>query len=719
MERKDELRNSTPASKPGRFLIALLLMVTILANLVDAASVKDAVRNTGSRISNYFNSYASSTGPSFLDFLVFSVIFIAVCWIGFSQVFKEAKGANVALSVAVGFALSVALVYGGKVTLKKLLPFAGVVLVILGFIGLYALLSKFVFTKGTAGSKILAFIFALIITIVIVSLLWSAICNNNRCEGNAFAKKLFGSESAIGKWFKGAGSIFEGGTTLTPSTQPKKVAGTVCGNGKQEAGEACDPGGTGDTKATGCPDNYLCDSCKRCLQDSTAGIIFGNLSNNKMLYLGLLLLLLLLGLGVGKRKSIKEGISNWRQRRGKKRELKTLARLLRATEQNEKRVLENFRQLCNSIKSEKGVFDRNRKIVDRITTDIKDTIGGELELIKTAEVSEGGTVSHTLDQLLAFNNTELHIINGADGIIHNMKEQLEKISQVPEELRKEIDTLQNIDTHFREHNELLESFRQHNFREANIISNMQARILDNQKDFGALSDSCNNMLSILRAMQNDIPADKAGTKIDYATLVGHIKGLRDHAIKLNSIFSGKVSLLHTLVQKLTDLKAFVNQLHEEERQNVYYFLEQALRAEKENPDAAVYLATHVLENAELLDKSDLDPGSKAELQKMASEAKRIIKECLPKLFESLKPGIQDELNNGEFDKVKQLVSAAGTLEFLNEKYGMEFGDLIEKYEHKMELLDQLCDELRGSIEARTALYNALGLNYGDIKWTIK
>ena len=224
------------------------LLIVLLIPTARASVFTDAMSNAGNTFGGWLNSYASSDAPGFLDFLIFSVIFFSLCWVGFSQVFKDAKAANIALSISLGFALSVALVYGGKFTVKKLLPFAAVILFLLAIVLIYSLLKKFVFTKDTIVSKVLSVIVAILISCALLYLAWSFICSGSNCENNAFMKKIFGSESIVGKLFKDVGSI---NVAPIPKPTPSTPAGTPTPTkpgGKTPAGGAAP--GTQQANAT-------------------------------------------------------------------------------------------------------------------------------------------------------------------------------------------------------------------------------------------------------------------------------------------------------------------------------------------------------------------------------------------------------------------------------------------------------------------------------------
>ncbi|MBW2964185.1 hypothetical protein KY363_01885 [Candidatus Woesearchaeota archaeon] len=691
--------------------IALLGLIAVLVTVMFADSVLAAPTGLaiGDRIGGFFNSYAANDSPQFLDFFLFTVIFFAVCWIGFSNVFKDAKNANVALSIAVGLALSIALVYGGKFTLKKLLPFAGTILFIVAIVLIYAFLKKFVFTSDTKMSKFLAFIFAIIIAVALFALLYHFICSGNNCENNAFMRKIFGSESIFGKFFKGLGSgwgSFSLGSGGGPSPLPLS---TKCGNSVIEKNEVCDYkwDADGNPIALGCSKGFVCMDCKNCVEQHVSDTILGWISDNPVKVILVILLLVMGGLYLWKRKNVHGKLKRWWQKRQKRKELHGLATLLSSAEINERRILDMFRQLCESVKHEQGTMNTTKHIVDKITTDIKETIGQEIEFVKHTEVGPGGSIAHLVDQLVNFNNTEKHLVSGPDGIIDNIDQELVKIRGVPPELQNAINELESADLHMDEHSDLLETFKQHNFREKNIITNMLERIDNNRKGFESISDACDRMVNTLHGMLTDATGI-AGVK-QYEDILKNIRAMRDHAIKLNQLFAAKINMLHYLSQKMKELHEEVKSIHEEERKSAKDFMSHAqIALGSGKMDTAVYYALHAIENAEELKKAELDQNIIAELNTVVFEAKQVIRQALPNLYSSIRETIRTELMEGKYAQVREMAIHAKKLKYM-ERYRHEFEPWLHDFEHKMDLLVDMCDKLMAGAAIQRNLHIALGL----------
>jgi hypothetical protein len=717
-------KKATKSEFPRIKIVALfsiaLLMILLLTQTVFAFS-----------ISGYFSNYATTQGPTFIDFFVFAIIFFTLCWISFSSVFKEAKNANVALSLALGFALAIALVYGGGITLKRLLPFASLILFLLVFVGIYAVLKKFIFTKDTIMSKILSFVVAVIVALALLAVAWNMICFGNNCDQNFFLKTTFGAGSMFGKLFGGIGNVFDGWsvTPPTPSATTAVRPNVLCGNEKVDSGEICDykNNDIGDTVGR-CTKTQLCDNCNRCVEESAFDAAVtsasGWMGDNWVMVLAVLAVALALGLGAWKRKPIWRNIKEKGPWNKKKKHLEALAKLLTEAQENEDRMLQNFRDLCNTIRNERTTFEESRHIVDKITTDIKETIGGEIEFINHTQVGPTGNISQLIDRLTTFNDvTEKNIINR---ILHEIDEQKNKMNLIPPELQREIDALENLDEHFKEHSEILETFKQHDFKEKNIITNLVDRLDENRANFVEMSDNCSNMVTRLNEMHADAHNIVATDKVEYQTMLKHIRGMRDNAIKLNTLFSQKINLLHHLVTRLKELQEFVKTLHKEELGNVSMFLDQAEdRKNIEHYDSAIYLASHALETADELLKVAVEETvpepeegavreqtTKEKLEEEIERAKKIIKECLEddKVYKSMIPKIQEELNRYQFDKVIELAENVGRIQLIGDKYNREFQPWLNDFELKMEKLKTLCNKLKHYVyTVRTSLYNTLGL----------
>lgn len=217
---------SSRAKKRLLVLAGLFLLVGLFLSMtVSASRFTDALSRTGGTLSGWFTSET----PGTFDFVLFGIMFFALCWIGFQKWFEGAKGASIALSVTLAIALSAALVFGGKIGVRKLLPFASLLLFLLVVVAIAFILQKLVFKSDTALSKILTFVVAMILAALVMGFTLSALCEGESCEKNPFVSNLVGKASLFGKiadWFN---DRFEGPSIQTPprpvvpGAQPQKV----------------------------------------------------------------------------------------------------------------------------------------------------------------------------------------------------------------------------------------------------------------------------------------------------------------------------------------------------------------------------------------------------------------------------------------------------------------------------------------------------------------
>ncbi|MFH1064165.1 MAG: hypothetical protein V1729_03735 [Candidatus Woesearchaeota archaeon] len=718
--RKSRRETSPVTDKAGRhsiklftIMIVALLAMILISNAVMAIPFGNALSGLKDKVGGALGSYASNDAPGVFDLFIFMVIFFSLCWIGFSAVFKDAKNANVVLSLALGVALAVAMVYGGKVGLVKLLPFAGLILFIIVFVLIYALLNKFIFTKGGAMSKILTAVLAVIISIALIMVAWNTICDSGSCENNAFMQKLTGTGSVFGKMMYKMDNIFSGVPIPSPPpgspSRPDAIAlkTELCGNGLIDSGELCDP----RASPNGCTGgwfefNQLCDSCNRCDDQSTTGAIYDTATGSWYVYLPMIIIFSLM---FWKRKDLKERYKKRKQRKINKKGVEALEKALKTIEDDEKSMLDTFKHLCEAIRSEKTIFQESRHIVEEITTDIKETIGGEREFIKQADAGQGGNISRRVDQLIVFNNTEKHLITGDEGIIHKINEQLKKLEDVPQELQDEINALEGALEHFEDHDKILQTFKQHDFTEKNVLVNMAAKLKENKDGFTRMTASCNSMIETLNSMHAEIKDIVMTDKIDYPTIRRHIRDIRDNAIKLNKAFSEKIALLHQIMHRLQEIKEEIIKVHEEEKSRAVTFCSEArFSYEKGKFDSAIYLASHVIEIVDNLMGSVIDPKEKEVLKGRAEEAIKIIEESLPKLFASMKDEIQNELDKGEFEKVILLTEHIGKIEFIRDEFNDKFSGIRKEYQEKIEDLRSLCEKMKKSSESRKKLIEDIG-----------
>ena len=202
----------------------LTIIFSFIATNVKAGirdSVSTATSGIGGSIGNYLTKYMDATGPTLIDFIVFFAIFFSICWIAFNKWTKDAKNATVLLSISVSVAFSIALVYGAKLTLKKLVPFAGAVLFIFLLGAIYLLSTNYIFKGDGIWKKILSAIITLLIGLTLLYLLLGVVCESEKCDNNKFTKKLIGSDSLLGKakkWIKDLFNDSGSGGSSTNST---------------------------------------------------------------------------------------------------------------------------------------------------------------------------------------------------------------------------------------------------------------------------------------------------------------------------------------------------------------------------------------------------------------------------------------------------------------------------------------------------------------------
>ena len=684
-----------------------LASLTIIAIIIALFSVQIAVAPD---IGAYFSNYASTEGPTLLDFFILSVIFFAVCWVAFSAVFKEAKNANVVLSLAVGFALSVALVYGGKFTLKRMLPFAMIILFLLIFLGIFAMLKKFIFTKDTIMSKILSFIFALIVSFALLAVALNFMCSGNRCEGNAFMKKTFGSESVIGNMFSGVGNIFSGGPSLAPIPAPgapNYAAIAACRNGIVDANEVCDVGPDGK-QSIGCPDKHVCDNCQRCLPQSdvdnaldATGDFFGD---NWSWMLAIIVGIVMLILGWMKRKNIDE----WRQKRKKGKAVKELMGLFEEISGTEKFINSSLGNLVRVVKEEKPYMDVSRHIVDEITKDIKQTIGEEITLIKEKEEKEG--LDKNLKSIEEKNNNEKALTLSMVSKIQDTLKMIGEEMNVNEELVNRINSLENVHEHFDKNSDIMNSLKrfENHFRQKGVIENIRTELEENKKEFSDFVLICGRMLLILDDEIRNINSIEEGKKISYHEVIERIRAVRNDAIKLNQLFVAKVNLLQYIIRNLEHLKADVHALHDSEVENLKQFNKKAEEAAASgNFDTAFYFASHVAENIRFLAHSEMAEESRNVLKAEEEKAKGIINACLPKVLPSVLPKIEEELLSDKFNEVKETLKHISNIDFIDDDLGKQLDTPIKKYAHHIKMISNLCEETEKTGKMGAEIYDII------------
>ncbi|MFC1741820.1 hypothetical protein ACFL3V_04765 [Nanoarchaeota archaeon] len=230
-----------------RQFFALFLLVVLLATLISGCAGV-------SRLNSFFENDEYKQHSKIIDFGLFFVIFFALGFLGFSQVWGkgfgkpgEGKGAIVGLSLALSLALSFALITQTRFSITTIFPVAKAMffLVITFLLGGLIIHSK-VFGEGKM-AKFIAFLIALIGTYLIFSIGTHFVCqmqdnlDDPACQSDAFTflSTYLGRWFGIEDWSWGSGSTWSsgpggstgggrdggggGGTTPTPTPTPTPV----------------------------------------------------------------------------------------------------------------------------------------------------------------------------------------------------------------------------------------------------------------------------------------------------------------------------------------------------------------------------------------------------------------------------------------------------------------------------------------------------------------
>ena len=185
-------------------ILILLILFTIILSFFVSASVGDSLKTSLSNI------FPFNDQPSFGDFLIFAALFCAATVLGLSKFYGGESGGNSApvyvMAIALGLALAGGLVYGGKFTIIKFLPFSILFICVIVWVALYFFLSKVIGTDST-GKMVFVFILSVIVAVGLIIVAIMLLCGDGQCDSNPFMSKIFGSESLLAK----IGIIGEGG----------------------------------------------------------------------------------------------------------------------------------------------------------------------------------------------------------------------------------------------------------------------------------------------------------------------------------------------------------------------------------------------------------------------------------------------------------------------------------------------------------------------------
>ena len=220
-------------------VILALTMFLVLSSFAAAFSLQDVGSffgisvNTGNAATTGVSIYDRYAG--LFDFLIFTTLFVAIAHIAFSKVFgddfKKAGAGNAikALTLVVGAALSIAALKAG-LSVSFFIPFVKNLIFFIIMVTLY-----FLFVRMGMKSKILAWIFAVIVTILLFNV--TSILLSNKSGGlpsfggigglpdlGGTTKVITESTNSAGNWFSrifssGAGKSGATGTAETQNTQ--------------------------------------------------------------------------------------------------------------------------------------------------------------------------------------------------------------------------------------------------------------------------------------------------------------------------------------------------------------------------------------------------------------------------------------------------------------------------------------------------------------------
>ncbi|NQU78654.1 hypothetical protein HQ545_02705 [Candidatus Woesearchaeota archaeon] len=702
--------------------ICTLLLIIVLAILVTepvmAGAIGDSLRSAGNSINSFFSEYASDPNPSLIDFVIFSAIFIALCYIGFSKVFTDAKNAVTVLSISVGLALSIGLVFGGQITLKKLMPFAGIILFLIIIVLIYALMKRFVFSSDTAGSKILSAVIAIVVSILILILAWNMICANERCEGNPFARISLGSNSIIGRIIGGFDDLTEWGPDPSHVPPGRYSPGDIasCGDGRIDSNEFCDTGQRANVSEQGCNEDERCDNCARCISNSTAGTTLDFLGDNYLWIILIVLFLIVFNVIMFKNKTIRDNMDKWLRRKPHKKEIDAMNRLLGKLDRHEKQVSNNIAQLIQNIRSEKQPMDLfTTTIIDNLTKDIKDTIGGTMQQVQDAERAGLNDNINTLKNL---NQSESNI---SRNIIADIMRQ--EIRDIDNEIRgyrqvyDKLNQIENVAQHFDENSRIMESFGHYNFREQGVIEKMKQELTENSAQFDNIANICDGMHTLLEKEQHIVKNIAKGRDVEnYSYVVKKIKEIRGYTLKLKQLFGSKVTLLRHLVRNMEHLKQEVETLHTVEVESIKGLRDGAVRSkDAELFDQAVYFAAHVIENAHYLNHCQLDEQSRLNLQTWENEAKDVLRECLPKVIKSIAPGVVEDLWYGtalpikKYKRAKASLKHIKTIDYINDDAKNDLRIEFTEYSRQVSALNEYVERWATAGRIRDQILRILGL----------
>jgi len=226
-------------------IIALLVLTTFLSGCAGT-----------SRIGSFFQNGDYLKHSKIIDFFIFFTLFFSLTYLGFTKWFSgefgkggTGKGAVVGLSLALSLALTFAIITQTKFSITSLFPLAKSILFLAVTLLLYGLLNNILKVEGKM-SKVLLFIFSLILVYVLFSIFTYFVCmteNNNgdpACRGGPFTwLGKMGQKHIWGSWFSSPlfGSGSSGGSGIIGGSG--SGSGVSGGSGKGAAPGTIGPDG--------------------------------------------------------------------------------------------------------------------------------------------------------------------------------------------------------------------------------------------------------------------------------------------------------------------------------------------------------------------------------------------------------------------------------------------------------------------------------------------
>ncbi|HII72747.1 TPA: ECF transporter S component [Candidatus Woesearchaeota archaeon] len=590
-------------------LIAMLILL-LLSSIVSAqvlSRIGGGFKNIGSSIGNskvgqYFKSYGDQQGPTFFDFMIFFIIFFCMAYLGFKQFFENAgKGPIIGLSVALGLALSTALVWGGKVTLKKLIPFALVFLALGILLLVYSLLKKFAFSSDSAAAKIGAFFIALIITLILTYLLISMVCFNNRCDRSPIMGKFFGSGSIFGKVGTGVRNLWGGKVVKTPTTPT--TPGTAAADAVKKAAEEA-----AKKKADE-------DAAKAAL--ALANRLGGNFevepawhdkwwAKGMFIFLGLLACLgiILFTRHLANRKKAKAagaavssaGIpptgpaSPGEQIEREKNIYNKFADSMKELAESLGLIKSRTADTKTELVAESNTFSHTKELAEGLN-DVKETIGEELDNIEKV-------VGEAID---------------FKALTHHNKKEKEHVAAILDrctrdaaliqELASDIDVIKQVLDKYPVGDEILTYMRDFDMKdteEIHKIQDMELKVKNLTLDFQQFSAICESMLETLDLSSEELRAfRKRENWTNYAELVKKVMELRTNFGHLNQLFAEKVGIFKNvalLLQQLDEELKGVSKAELEKLSEFSAMMDKAFAAKRFKK--AEHFADLIISNAE-------------------------------------------------------------------------------------------------------------------------